>query len=133
MKQLFYLSLFLFLGLASMSSMGSLYAQQPVVTDGWSSDSNCSVNGGSAGVNCYIANPPSLLGDDNGIIEANAFENVYEFGDVLVVMRFRLPVKDLPLLNNPKQNLVWKKIFFWPKEFNPYFKILSIFIMCLSV
>lgn len=100
-KRLFYLSLFIFLGLASMSNPSSLYAQQPVVTDGWSSDSNCSVNGGNAGVNCYIANPPSLTGDDNGIIEANAFENVYEYGDVLVVMRFRLSIKDLPLLNNP--------------------------------
>ena len=100
-KRLFYLFIFTFVSLVSISSTNSIYAQQPVVTDGWSSDSNCSVNGGSAGVNCYVANPPSLLGEGNGIIEANAFENVYEFGDVLVVMRFRLPVKDLPLLNNP--------------------------------
>jgi len=99
-KRLFYLFIFTFVSLVSISSTNSIYAQQPVI-GGWSSDPNCSFNGGAIGVNCYIANPPAITGDVNGILEVKGFENVYTFGDALVVARYRLPMRDLPLLNNP--------------------------------
>ena len=100
MKGTLFLIVILFSTFIGFSGGNSINAQSP--TGGWSSDPNCSVDGGVAGVDCYIASPPSLSGSGiMGMIEANGFENVFTYGDVLVIMRYRLPIKDLPLLNNP--------------------------------
>ena len=114
MKKFILLIIFTLVSVSIIEHSSSIYAQQPTptptatpvavpITGAWSSDSNCIYNSQTVAQNCYIANPPSLsqFTEDNGLIEAKGFSNVFEYNDALIVLRYRLPVKDLPELNNP--------------------------------